>query len=131
MLKIASELDARDLINKGADVFGDFNKNIISKAAKNKNYPKYAQETNLPLKENEIIENLKSMLRASCQELNLKIVDSDSLKFKNDRIVLKKIQKDSSAENIELVEQELNKRIKKINILDLITEMSKLLNVNT
>ncbi len=130
MLKIASELDARDLINKGADVFGDFNKNIISKAAKNKNYPKYAQETNLPLKENEIIENLKSMLRASCQELNLKIVDSDSLKFKNDRIVLKKIQKDSSAENIELVEQELNKRIKKINILDLITEMSKLLNVN-
>ncbi|UUA73609.1 Tn3 family transposase [Cellvibrio sp. QJXJ] len=128
--RIAEELSTGDLFIPYSETFDDYREQMITWEEYEAQLPAYCEEVGLVDGDVEFARTLKDAMEASCHKADSQFPEDELVRIENGNLVIGKRKPDQPSPEIEEIGALLRDRLEKINVLDVIINVEKWLNLN-
>ncbi|EDY86699.1 transposase [gamma proteobacterium HTCC5015] len=128
--RIAEELSTGDLFIPYSETFDDYREQMIGWDEYEAQLPSYCEEVGLIAGDIEFTRTLKKAMETSCQNADGRFPDDELVRIENGNLIIGKPKPDQPSPEIEEIGALLRDRLEKINLLDVIINVEKWLNLN-
>lgn len=127
--KIAAQLKTKDLIVNGSEHYIDYTTSLIGWNDYNKNIAEYGKITNKSTEPDTFVMQLIKELRDACEDADLAFNGKINATIKNGKVKLEKIVAEPLPKNFKRIKKLIEKKLKKVTILDVIVHITKSLHL--
>tara|TARA_R110001599_G_scaffold157047_1_gene343062 strand:- start:424 stop:3411 length:2988 start_codon:yes stop_codon:yes gene_type:complete len=128
--RIANELSTGDLFIPYSETFDDYREQMITWEEYETQLPSYCEQVGLTRGDVEFTRTLKEAMEASCHGADACFPDDELVRIENGNLIIGKAKSDQPSLEIEEIGSLLRDRMEKINLLDVIFNVEKWLNLN-
>ncbi len=128
--RIAEELSTGDLFIPYSETFDDYREQMITWEEYEEQLPTYCEEVGLVAGDIEFTRALKITMEECCQSADSRFPDDELVRIENGNLIIGKPKPDQPSTEIEEIGALLRDRLEKINVLDVIINVEKWLNLN-
>ena len=128
--RIAEELSTGDLFIPYSETFDDYREQMITWEEYEEQLPTYCEEVGLVAGDIEFTRALKITMEECCQSADSRFPDDELVRIENGNLIIGKPKPDQPSPEIEEIGALLRDRLEKINVLDVIINVEKWLNLN-
>ena len=128
--RIAEELSTGDLFIPYSETFDDYREQMITWEEYEAQLPTYCEEVGLIAGDTEFARTLKESMEASCQKADSQFPEDELVRIENGNLIIGKPKPDQPSPEVEEIGALLRDRLDKINLLDVIINVEKWLNLN-
>lgn len=128
---VKHELSSMDLFVPFSDEYLDYREELVDDATLDEEIPIYAEQVELPLTEAKLFsQHLKQCFTETVRRVDSNFPDNAFTSIKDSRLVLHLPTKRKPVEGLDLVDAELKKRIPTASIVDVLTDVTKWLDLH-
>ena len=128
--RIANELSTGDLFIPYSETFDDYREQMITWEEYETQLPSYCEQVGLTQGDVEFTRTLKEAMEASCHGADESFPGDELVRIENGNLIIGKPKSDQPSAEIEEIGTLLRDRLEKINLLDVIINVEKWLNLN-
>ena len=128
--RIADELSTGDLFIPYSETFDDYREQMITWEEYETQLPFYCEQVELIQGDVEFTQTLKEAMEVACHRADEHFPDDELVRIENDNLIIGKPKPDQPSPEIEEIGTLLRDRLEKINLLDVIINVEKWLNLN-
>ena len=128
--RIAEELSTGDLFIPYSETFDDYREQMITWDEYEAQLPSYCEEVGLIVGDVEFARNIKATMEDICKQADNRFPDDEQVRIENGQLIIGKKKAEQPLAEIEEISALLRERLEKINLLDVIINVEKWLNLN-
>jgi len=128
--RIAEELSTGDLFIPYSETFDDYREQMITWEEYEAQLPTYCEEVGLVAGDTEFTTTLKKSMETSCRKADSQFPEDELVRIENGNLIIGKPKPDQPLPEVEEIGALLRDRLDKINLLDVIINVEKWLNLN-
>jgi TnpA family transposase len=129
--RLKQELSSGDVYVLGSLEYDDYRKELISDEEFYRLIDEYAKQAGIKINKNEFINELKGELDSTAINVDKHFLKNKYVRIENNELILKKISKDDPPKELGTINALFDKYMPKANILDIITDTEKWLNLSS
>ena len=128
---VQQELSSLDLYVPFSDEYVDYREELVNDEELDLEAPLYAEQVELPLTDaKQFVQHLKQELMDAVRQTDEGFIDNTATSIKDSRLILHQPPKRKAVEGLDLVEQELSRRIPTASIVDVLTDVTQWLGLH-
>ncbi len=128
--RIAEELSTGDLFIPYSETFDDYREQMITWDEYDAQLPSFCEEVGLVEGNSEFTHTLKKALKISCRDADKLFPDDGFVRIEKGKLIIGKQKPDQPSPEVERIGILLRERLEKINLLEVIINVEKWLNLN-
>ena len=125
---IAESLQSGDLVIEGSGKFSDYRDQFISDAEFKKAAPEYCRQAGLPSASRQFVDHLHEWLSETARKVDVALPENECLSIENGEPVLRKLDRQSTPDNLPLVNQMVREQMRPVNLVDVLIDTETWLN---